>query len=731
MFARQGDRGLVRLSILATITALGMLMARPSVAGDLSKLDTSLKLIPADAAFYSTMLHNREQVEAVKNSKAWAKIMEMPVVQWGLSMYNMQAQSPGTGPAQFEEALKNPETRKIIDLLADMGSDEIFVYGDKNFGDFVELVQDVAGAMRYGPAIAQLTDQTHARHSDAQVVAAISALVDDVKLINVPNFVIGFKLKNTDLAKEQLIKLETIANIMLETNEKTKGHFKKTKVAGHECLVLELDGAMVPWDELPLDNLKEKEAEEGDVQKIIDRLKECKLVIMLGVRDNYLLASIGSSVEAVERLGKGERLIDRPEFKPLAKYADRRLVSIGYISETLNQQLNHQEKDIDNLVEVADQVLPQTPLSDEQKERIRKDAKALADDIKTLVPKVGAVMGFSFFADHGIEGYQYSWGKIRGLDGSQPLGLLQHVGGSPLLGIVGREKADVAEYDMFAKWAKVLYGYFKEFALPTIPEKDRAKADKFLASAIPLIERLDKANREMLIPALADGQLALVIDGKLTSSQFVKSLPATEKPMPMMEPAVVVGVSNAELLKKGLGEYRESVNGLIDAVRQIEGTEIPPNFKIPEPQVTESAGGKIYSFPLPEEWGVDKKIVPNLGVSDKVAVVSLTHDHTSRLLTPTPLAVGGLLEKTDRPVAVAAWFRWAALLDAADPWIDFGVDQALANNNADKSGKQAVLDQVHTGVSVLKTLRSITSEIYLEDGVLVNHTLVEIHDLEK
>ena len=40
------------------------------------------------------------------------------------------------------------------------------------------------------------------------------------------------------------------------------------------------------------------EAEEGDVQKIIDRIKESKVVIALSVRDNYVVASIGSSVEA-------------------------------------------------------------------------------------------------------------------------------------------------------------------------------------------------------------------------------------------------------------------------------------------------------------------------------------------------------------------------------------------------------------------------------------------------
>ena len=97
-----------------------------------------------------------------------------------------------------------------------------------------------------------------------------------------PNFVLGFKLKNADLAKEELIKLETMGNILLESNEQTKGHFKKSKVGKYDYLVLELDGEMVPWDQVPMDKLKQMELNEGDFQKIIDKLKETKLVIALG-----------------------------------------------------------------------------------------------------------------------------------------------------------------------------------------------------------------------------------------------------------------------------------------------------------------------------------------------------------------------------------------------------------------------------------------------------------------
>ena len=146
--------------------------------------------------------------------------------------------------------------------------------------------------------------------------------------------------------------------------------------------------------------------------------------------------------------------------------------------------------------------------------------------------------------------------------------------------------------------------------------------------------------------------------------------------------------------------------------------------------MSETSYGKIYSFALPAELGVDKKIVPNFGLSDKVAVISATREHTERLLKSTPPAVGGVLAKTDRPLAAAVWLHWAELLDAAGPWVDFALDQITANAE-DAEEKKSVVDQVHTAVDVLKVLRNVSNETYFEDGALVNHTFVEIRDLEK
>ncbi len=235
----------------------------------------------------------------------------------------------------------------------------------------------------------------------------------------------------------------------------------------------------------------------------------------------------------------------------------------------------------------------------------------------------------------------------------------------------------------------------------------------------------------MLFPALADGQAGLVFDAKLTSNHFVESLPATEKPMPMIDPALVLGVSDAKLLVKAMGQYREIINGLIDAARQVKGAKIPSCVAIPEPTVSDAPYGKIYSFELPANWGVDPQIVPNFGLSDNVAVVSVTRDHTERLLKSTPPAIGGALAKTGRPLAVAAWLHWADLVDAAGPWVDLALDRAMANAPDENGQKTAVLDQVHGTINLLKVLRSVTGESYFEDGALVNHAFIEIRDIEK
>ena len=92
--------------------------------------------------------------------------------------------------------LKNPEIRKAVDLLGDMVSNEVFIYGDDDFSDLLELLQDVQGATRYASMVQQATGQAkQLTPNQRQARILMSALAEHTDLIGVPGLVIGFKLE--------------------------------------------------------------------------------------------------------------------------------------------------------------------------------------------------------------------------------------------------------------------------------------------------------------------------------------------------------------------------------------------------------------------------------------------------------------------------------------------------------------------------------------------------------
>jgi len=739
-------------------------------AGPLEKLGTSLGWVPDNAAFYSSMLRNGEQVKAIGKSRAWAAVKALPAVQEGLKQ--LEAEMGSGHAAQFKAILENPEVRKALDLLADMFSNEVFLYADPAMIDFLEVLQISLGAGRYGPAFAQMGGMRRRDAERQRGMMVLSALAENPDLIKVPNLLVGFKITDRDLAVQELAKLEGMLNMLLMFQPQLSGQFKRAKVGSDEFLTLTLTGEMIPWDVIPLDNLREQELEKGDVDKVVGKVKKLTQVIALGLHKDYLIFASGPSTELLARLGQAKPLSTRPEFKPLQKYADRRLVGIDYLSEAMAARLSTTARDIDDLAGTVKDLVSGVELSQQQKDQIGKDVEELAKDLKGMLPKPGAMMGFQFLVDQGMEGYTYQWAENPNMVANQPLSLLQHVGGGPILAAVGRSTSDVAQYELLAKWAQRAFGYFEQFALPQMSPDEREQYAKAMEAFKPLLKRWDEANRT-LIRATADGQIALVVDAQLKSRQFCRQMPELPRPMPMIEPAVVLGVSDSERMRKAMGEYRAVFNEGVEALRKVvpEPDEIPP-LAIPEPKVTKTAAGTLYSFPFPEQWGIAKEIVPTLGLSEKVGVAAATTNHAGRLLTPTPLSAGGVLADANRPRGMAVSFDWAGLVDAASPWVEYAVRQVVpdepegppaakakrprpkrapgkkaeakapeapkaeakvvqaAKPNAPKPGKPAIMPQVRTVLNVLKCLRSITSETYREGDALVTHTLVEVRDLD-
>ena len=720
-----------RLAALAGALLLALSLAAPARAED-KKIDSSLPLVPADAAYYSAMLRNREQFDAVAKSKAWARITQLPLYQMGLAMLKQQLDSETGAP--LREWMKDEENRDLLQMLSDAVSTEIFWYGGSNWIGFVDLYTQLNRAQQFGQVQQLLKDPKDQQALGlAPYRAMLRVLARNPDKVKVPDFVMGFKIKDAKKAEAQIQRLETKLNELIpQAGAILEGRLKREKVGAGNFLTFHLDGDMVPWDQIPWQNIEEA---AGEFDGVVKSLKRLKLTFAVGVRDDFLLFSIGAGTDGLKQLGgEGKRLTSRPELKPLVEAASKRLTGISYSSKELRAKSQMSREDIDGLAVTAGHALDAAGVPADKRKPIEKDFAALAADLKKNMHSVGASLGYSFLSERGYESFEYNRGEFPELDSSQALTLLDHVGGDPILAAVGRSKGTLEQYRTFSKWIKIAYGHAEPLVLDKLDKEPREKYEQIRDAALPLLKRLDEVTSNMLLPALADGQAGLVMDAKWKSKQWQKDMPPSDTPMPMLELALLAGVSDAPLLEKAMRSYAKIIEDGIAKAREIAPKgEIPP-VKLPEPEVKTLEVGKLFLYHLPADWKIDPQVVPTAGLSSKVGVLALSSGHAERLLASKPLKVeGGPLADTKRPLAGASYFSMPAFVDAVTPWVLFGLRQAPLEKLAPGAGDEItardnVLKQVRTVLEVLKVFRVSTSATYVEDGVLITHSETVVRD---
>ncbi len=709
------------------LAMLGLALAavgRPSRAADLDKIDApALKEIPADAAFYSASLRLKEQIDIVAKSKAWKKLTGLPFIQLGL----LAAKSKAGGPFDmYEKFVEDPENQKLVDLVGDAFSREVYVYGAANSNDFAQLATELAAAVQYGPTLIQLSGNPKNLDQQQQIQASVfRVLAQHPDLIKTPDVIMGFRLDKTEPALAQLKRLEKLLDKAAEQEPKLKGRVKRVKAAGGEFLTLALDGKLAPLDDL-LAPLKQFEDKAGQYDAIVKKLSNLKLTVGLGVRNGYLLLTLGDSLEFLDKLGQGKRLLDRPEFKVLDKHTDQRLTGINYLSKELHAKIVPSKRDLNNYLELANAWLPKSELKPEQQQRLKKDLAGFAKEIEAYLPEPGAVLGFGFLTARGLESFVYDWSKNEIADAGKPLTLLEHIGGNPVIAVVGRSRTQPGDYEKLARWVKTAYGWGEEIALAKLSDEQREEYKKAYKAMQPLLKRLDEVTGKMLVPALADGQAGFVLDTKLTSKQWFALMPAADKALPMLEPAFVFGVSDSQLLVKAFSEYRTLANDFAKELRKLK--DDTPEFTIPEPQISKIKGGTMYSYPLPAQWMLDGKLLPNAAVGQKVAVLTISEEHSARLLTATPLkADGGPLADTSKKMSAASYVAWPGMVDFVSSWFEYGVDQVPGFG---AFSKEDVMKQAKGVFDVLKVFKTTTSATFLQGEATVTHSETIIRDLQ-
>jgi hypothetical protein len=724
--------------VVGLLTLMGLL-ASPARAAELDKVAGSLRWVPADASFYHVSLRNKEQLDLFLKSRAFAKLAALPLVQEAVK--EIKKATEKDGPLEdLRKFYEDFENKDLIALIGDALSNEIFCHGGAGWADLLDLILQFNRANQLAQMEALLKGEIV--DDEQQLKAVCKTLARNTDKLHVPDLVIGFKISDAKKARVEIKRLETLVMPLVQSVPELKGKLRRVKIGEDSFLTLTLDGKMIDWEQVPF---KDAEDKPGEFNALKRKLTAMKLTISLGVRDDYLLLYVGESSDTLQRLltrAEGKRLADRPEFKPLEKFADKRLTSISYASQAMRAKLTQSNFDPEGLVEVARLAVEKADLPAEKKKQLQTDIKAMAADMKQTGGDVGAALGFSFLTDRGMERFDYDWSKYPGVDGSKPLTLLNHLGETPVYAAVTRLKIDPLRYQTLVKWIKTAHGHFEDLVVPKFEGETKENYEKISKEIFPLLKRLDVTTVKLLLPAIADGQFGFVVDSKWESKQWISHLPETEKPLPMFEVGLILGISDAEKFQKAMAEYRTILNELLDKIKLFAppGEEVP-DIKIPKPHAEKFRNGTLYFFAFPKEWGLDGNVVPVGGLSDTVAVLAFSQGHTERLLTSRPLKTDGApLADRKRPLVSATRCDWAALIDTLAPWVELGIasipdDDFVYPIEGDfaegKKAKEETLKVARVVMEVLKCLRGWTSATYLEDGVTITHVETVYKDLEK
>ncbi len=266
------------LSRLVIVAASAILLLAPA-ARAAPKYGNALDWAPADAAFYSASLRLGEQIEIIANSNAWAKLVSLPSVQMAWQFVQMGINRPGGPGDQIQQFFAEPENQQLWNLIADGLSHEVMMYGDQSFADFVDTMQRAMNAARFGSMASDVKGRSRGMAPDQENAtgrSVLSALDAERDRLAVPNIVIGFKLTDAVRAKDQLARLENVLQAAFEDEPKLQDRLKHETAGGVDYLVLQLDGSLVPWDDIPWERLAE---EPGQFDKLKAKLEQMTLVI--------------------------------------------------------------------------------------------------------------------------------------------------------------------------------------------------------------------------------------------------------------------------------------------------------------------------------------------------------------------------------------------------------------------------------------------------------------------
>jgi hypothetical protein len=748
--------GSLKTGCVIAVIAAAMLWSAATGLAQSPKESTSLKFAPARAVFYSTSLRHKEMLERITASKAFKRMVEHKVLSTVIAQGTMQYES---GLEGFKQS--NPEAwaavrgfyEQGLTLLGDMFSHECFMYGGQGWVDAAPRMQAVSN--KVNALVSQF-----ARLSDEEKNAKLMEILDDSDVqrmlaeLRTPETVMGFKISNKQLADDQLTVIAFGIKQGLASSPDTaplQKMYKKETLAGGAFHVFTLDMTLITPEMLE----KIKSAADGGEQavtvinKLKTTMKNFKVVISLGRIDDYMIVSIANDNQHLANWGKEKLLIDSPEFAALKKAGSKKFTDINYASKEMAAAAGSPaaiEGQMAQIRQLRDQlsnagISGEIPITEES---IKKITDMYLEDMEKLQKfaqeqmNPRASLSFTYDVESGFESMSYSFGKETSLDGGKPLSILEHVGASPILFVAGRAVKSDDATSAISHVAKRALEFVDaiEFGDDEQGKEMQEIFDKVAEKGKPIVEKFVKITTEQVLPAMDDGQTALVLDASIKTDRLGATLPPSEDGVFLPEFAIVMGVTDAAKLREGLKAYLAVGRDLISAIREVSPEAIPEGVTLPDPEVTKEEGGELatYAIPAPDEV-VGKFVMPTLGLGEDVAVLALHRDTAKRLLAKSELedAAEELSEALEKPLAGASQFDFGRLMDVAESYLSYAVELGAFDGISAQApfSAEELQEQTALVLDFLRCYERTTSVTYVEDGATVTRSISVYSDYEE
>jgi len=725
---------ITKLTLACTLFVALFVNAHTAQAADLG-----IGLIPDDAAFLASTLRGREQYDRIVASNAFASLKELKSVAKALDELAKQQTQPGNPMAIAMMMMQMPDNQEAIALLQDMVATDTFVFGTSSWVTVSKLFKKLQSAQQ-AANIATITKGTDLEIDADSTLNQLLAetLAANTDQIVIPDLVWGFRTTQVDAAQKQLERIETFVTGMAQAQPMLADAVVRKEIGNGDFITVTIkpDPTLL---KMAMSNVLKFTDMEEELEKIMNRISELRIVVALGVVKEHVVLSIGGGTEHLQAMGStGGSLLDTKPFKVVRDATEKSLTSIWYRSQKLAKAWETSPEDIEQAKKFAAAVAKANDLTPEATAEAEELVGELLEGYASQMPEAGPWLAYSYLTDTGYAGEEWNWAKNIPWNGSMPLSL-DHFGGDPLALIALRTKTDPKQFEAFVNWTDSLRKFVSNAIASTGDDDVQEGFKTFDEKIVPLGEELTNTVREKFLPSLKNGQFGLVLDGKATTTKIQADLPSSSEPLPLIEPAIVLSLDDDKLFREGLSDIFALSDKVLSVIREIdEDDNIPSEYRIPDPEEQEVEEGNLWTFALPES-GLDEQIQLSIGVGKNAAVFSFTPTQAERILTSSPLQLEGDFSQN---LAAAAILDWVAFANLLEPWATYvircgGMQQEQGRLDPDSTiGPDSeteevtdALEQLATIFDVVRCLKSATAKTSIEEDATVTRWQNRIEDL--